>query len=348
MDPLDEDAPFLSTRREIRAAAPAPGEDALRRAYLDLLKLCLCDLAGAGTTSVVWNSVDPVHSQELRGEDLKRRVVGQDWPLQGLSMIGLERLDDLQSVVETVVADEVPGDLIEAGSWRGGSTILMRATLDSLGATDRVVHVCDSFAGFPETAEDYPEDPKLDSLGEIDFLSADLDDVRANFDRFGLSEGVEFVKGYFADTLPRLPPRTYSVVRLDGDTYEPTWLGLEALYPRLARGGYLIVDDYSFIDACRRAVDDFREQHGITEPIERIDWNGIRWRRESAPEEPAPSGEAPEAAAAPAPRGGTREPARIPTLREVELERRLEAARARIAALERSPLARARRRLGRG
>lgn len=346
----EDDSPFRRTTREILAAAPAPEAERLRVAYLDLLKLCLCDLAGAGTTSVIWNAVDPVHSRELAGEELKRRVVGQDWPLHGLSMIGLERLDDLQSVIETVIAEGVPGDLIEAGSWRGGSTILMRATLDSLGADDRTVHVCDSFAGFPTQGdESFPEDPKLKGLSAIDFLSAELEDVEANFRRFGLSQGVEFVKGYFADTLPALPKRTYAVIRLDGDTYEPTWLGLEALYPQLAQGGYLIVDDYSFIDACRRAVDDFREQHGITEPIERIDWNAIRWRRESAPEEPGEKAQAPAEAPAERTRGRGTERAGsspIPTQREVELDRELVASRGRVAELElavehlrRSPIA---------
>jgi O-methyltransferase len=334
---LDAGAPFRSTIREVRAAGPGPEAERLREAYLDLLKLSLCDLAGAGTTSVIWNSVDPVHTRELEGEDVKRRVVGQDWPLHGLSMIGLERLDDLQAVVESVVADEIPGDLIEAGSWRGGATILMRATLDSLGADDRTVYACDSFAGFPEPDEEYPEDPKLQPLTEIGFLSADLDDVRAHFARFGLERGIEFVKGFFEDTLPQLPERQYSVVRLDGDTYEAIWLGLESLYPRLSPGGYLVVDDYSFIDACRRAVDDYRREHGIVEPIERIDWNGIRWRREPehstgpAPEPPA----AQEASDADGSTTLARPTERIPSQNELALERELAEARERLAAADR-------------
>jgi O-methyltransferase len=333
---LDEGAPFRSTTREVRASGPGPEAESLRGAYLDLLKLALCDLAGAGTTSVIWNSVDPVHSRELEGEDFKRRVVGQDWPLHGLSMIGLERLDDLQGVVETIVADGVKGDLIEAGSWRGGATILMRAVLDSLGETDRVVQVCDSFAGFPpaEDASDL-EDPKLHPLSDIDFLSARLEDVRAGFRRFGVEEGVEFVEGFFEDTLPALPRRDYALVRLDGDTYDAIRAGLDALYPRLVKGGYLIVDDYSFIDACRRAVDDYRAEHGIEEPIERIDWNAIRWRRESEPtesEQPAPAERSPKSAAEPTAAPRPTQP--IPSWRELELERDLEAVRERAAALE--------------
>ena len=173
-----DQSPHLSATRDPIARGPEPGE-ALRVAYLDLLKLCLCDLAGTGTTSVIWNAVDPVHSRELTGEDLMKRVVGQDWPLHGLTMVGLDRLDDLQSLVEDVIANDVPGDLIEAGSWRGGAAILMRATLDAYGEGDRTVWVCDSFAGFPTPdREAFPtEDPKLDPLGDIDFLSVPEEEV---------------------------------------------------------------------------------------------------------------------------------------------------------------------------
>lgn len=335
------DGEFRSTQREIRAAGPTSDPERLRAAYLDLLKLSLCDLTGPSSTSVIWNANDPVHSRELAGDDLQIRAGGEDWPLHGLSMIGLDRLDDLQSAVESLVADGIEGDLIEAGSWRGGATILMRATLDSLGSTERTVYVCDSFQGFPtQDDEFFPEDPKLAPLDEIDFLSAELEDVRANFARFGCDQGVEFVKGFFEDTLPALPPRSYALVRLDGDTYEATWLGLETLYPQLVRGGYIVIDDYSFIDACRRAVDDFREQHGIAEPIEKIDWNGIRWRRETDPVAPAPGsgdsaprirteGAAPRDTAASA-----REHRDVPTLREVELARELEATRKHLADVE--------------
>ena len=50
------------------------------------------------------------------------------------------------------------------------------------------------------------------------------------------------------------------------------------MYPRLAVGGFLIVDDYGF-DPCRQAVADYREANGIDEPIETIDWLGAFWRR---------------------------------------------------------------------
>jgi hypothetical protein len=73
--------------------------------------------------------------------------------------------------------------------------------------------------------------------------------------------------------------RTWSVIRLDGDMYESTMDGLTNLYDGLSPGGFLIVDDYASIDACKQAVDDFRRERGISDPIEQVDWTGVYWRK---------------------------------------------------------------------
>jgi O-methyltransferase len=271
---LDDVAP-----REIRASGPAPDSGSLRTAYLDLMKLALCDLAGARTDSVGRAESNELSTRELPEDQLRLRVGGMDWPLSGLTMIGLNRLDDLQRCIEMVVRDGVQGDLIEAGAWRGGASILMRATLDSLGAAERTVWVADSFAGFPPPdPERFPADRDLD-LSDIDFLAVPLEEVRGYFARFGCERGVTFVPGFFDRTLPALRGRRWSLVRIDSDSYESTWIALESLYPGLARGGILILDDYPIVEECRRAVDDFRRQKDITDPLEKIDWIGVRWRR---------------------------------------------------------------------
>jgi O-methyltransferase len=271
---LDDVAP-----RDIRAAGPAPDAESLRIAYLDLLKLALCDLAGARTESVGLGEDKQLFMRELTDDQLRVRIGGMDWPSSGLTMIGLNRLDDLQRCVETIARERVHGDLIEAGAWRGGASILMRATLDSLGATDRSVWVADSFEGFPPPdPKRFPADRDLD-LSDVDFLAVPLDQVQAYFSRFGCERGVRFVPGFFAQTLPALRGRRWSLVRIDSDSYEATWIALESLYPSLVEGGYAIVDDYPLVEECRRAVDDFRRKNDITEPMERIDWIGVRWRR---------------------------------------------------------------------
>ena len=328
--------------REISALRPRPGEDNLRAAYLELLKLCLCDLAGARTLSVhrtgnTRRFDSPVFSRELDPEELPLRAMGGDWPFSGMTMVGLSRLDDLQACVESVVADQVEGDVIEAGTWRGGASILARATLDSLGADERTVWVADSFEGLPAPDLDaFPEDKELD-LSRIDFLAVPPEEVRSHFARFGCEHGIELVEGLFDETLPSLRERRWAVVRLDGDTYEATWVGLESLYPGLSAGGYLIVDDYVLLEECRRAVDEYRSQHGITEPIEKVDWTGIRWRRESEPV-PTATSEGPvrrtgREQGSTSPEKRRARPA-IPTRRELELERELADLRERLGASE--------------
>lgn len=325
--------------RAIRAAGPRPGEDSLRRAYLELLKLCLCDLVGDSTRTVTWTGDRRVFSRELTGEDqLEWRVDGKDWPQNGLSMIGLRRLDDLQECVSAVVRDGVEGDLIEAGTWRGGAAILTRATLDALGADDRRVWVADSFKGFPVPESDgSDEDRELElHMSRVAYLAPTLDQVRGYFARFGCDRNVEFVPGFFEETIHTLRDRRWSLVRLDADTYKATRLALEALYPGLAVGGYLIIDDYyhPYIPtSCRRAVDDFRTEHGITEPIEQIDWNSARWRRQvELPKREATSAEARDSVG---PRAAAdRDATPIPTDRELQLTDQLEEVRARLREAE--------------
>jgi O-methyltransferase len=332
------------TNRPIRASRPRPGAERVRAAYLDLLKLSLCDLAGARTVSVsrtgdTRRRESQIHAWELSDEELVLRATGHDWPFSGLTMVGLKRLDDLQACIESVVGDGVEGDVIEAGAWRGGASILARATLDSLGADERTVWVADSFQGLPAPNPDVaPEDHELD-LSHVDFLAVPAEEVGGYFARFGLEHGVEFVEGFFDQTLPALRGHRWSVIRLDGDTYEATWVALESLYPGLSAGGYLVVDDYGLIDACQRAVDDYRREHGITEPIEKVDWNGARWRRESEPAPIAADGE--DVHYGRRDRGGGSDPARasadrthIPTKRELELKRELHRVRQRVRAAE--------------
>ena len=325
----------LQAAREPTATGPGPDPESLRLAYLDLLKLTLCDLAGTATMSVARTQQGHVMSRELTGDQLRMRAAGMDWPLHGLTMVGLRRLDDLQRCVESVVRDGVEGDLIEAGSWRGGASLLMRATLDSLGGGDRTLFVADSFQGFPEASGDLSKgyDLSLDLAG-ADFLAVPLEEVGASFAKFGLEQGVEFIPGFFQETLPSMTGRQWSIVRLDGDTYEAIWTGMESLYDGLSPGGYLIVDDYLSLDRCREAIDEYRLQHGISEPIEEVDWTCVRWRKESQ-SAPARRDGAVPATAGPAPRAVARsERTRVPGIEEVALSEEIERLRERLAAAE--------------
>jgi O-methyltransferase len=210
----------------------------------------------------------------------RQRAEGTYWPTDAETMIGLKRLDNLQMCIETSIADGTPGDLIETGVWRGGATIFMRAVLAAHGVTDRTVWVADSFHGLPKPdADRYPAD-EGDTVWTAQHLAISADEVRANFERYHLlDDQVSFLEGWFADTLPTAPIERLAVARLDGDMYGSTWDAITVLYPKLSVGGFLIVDDYYALDGCRRAIDDYREREGISDPIEVIDWTGVYWRR---------------------------------------------------------------------
>ena len=110
--------------------------------------------------------------------------------------------------------------------------------------------------------------------------SPTMERVRANFERYGLlDKQVCFLKGWFRDTLPKAPIGRLSVIRLDGDLYESTMDALVNLYPKLSRGGYVIIDDYGALEPCSRAVHEYRRLHGITDEIHPVDWTGAYWRR---------------------------------------------------------------------
>jgi O-methyltransferase len=207
------------------------------------------------------------------------RAAGEMWPSYAHTMVGMKRLDNIQYAVETVLKDNVPGDLIETGVWRGGSCILMRGILAAHGVKDRRVFVADSFRGLPPPdAKTYPQDAN-DSLFVHEFLAVSKQDVEQNFAKYGLlDEKVVFLEGWFKDTLPKAPVEKLAVMRLDGDMYGSTIEALEPLYPKLSPGGFCIIDDYT-LPGCRAAVHDYRDAHGITEPIQEIDGSSRFWRR---------------------------------------------------------------------
>jgi O-methyltransferase len=270
-----------------RLAARRPA--AQRRLYLDLLERAVTHtLYYPPDVRSLPENVKESFEQEferagitdLGGKtDLQRRNEGRDWPVYAQTMIGRKRIRNLRECVETLVNDRVPGDLIEAGCWRGGAVIMMRGVLKSYGVTDRTVWAADSFAGLPEpNAELYPADT-ADINYTAEELAVSLDEVRRNLRMYGLDDGgVEFLEGWFRDTLPTVRDKQWALIRLDGDLYESTMDGLTNLYPQLAPGGFMIIDDFGW-DNCRQAVEDYRAEHGITEPIERIDWVGAWWRK---------------------------------------------------------------------
>ncbi len=256
-------------------------DDTARSAYLDLLKRSL----------VNWLYHDIERSELLRlGDyalvkrppfDPERRRIGRDFSVQAHTLVGFERLDNIQHCVETALLENIPGDFIETGVWRGGCCIFMRGLLKAHGIADRTVWVADSFRGLPRPNEEQFPDDKGSRFHEMDVLAVPVESVREIFERYGLlDDQVSFLKGWFKDTLPDAPIDKLAVLRLDGDMYESTVDVLRSLYHRVSPGGFVIVDDYGAYAACRKAVHDFRDEHGVSEPIREIDWTGGYWRKD--------------------------------------------------------------------
>ena len=247
------------------------------RLYLDLLKTTLTDTLFAAEPDV-----NDENQLNYINDFIQHYIEGT-----AVSMCPRCRFENIESCVSEILKNKVPGDLIETGVWRGGATIFMRALLKVHGVTDRAVWVADSFEGLPEPdPELYPVEAKAHG-GTVmtrvyNHFAVGLEDVQRNFRAFGmLDDQVRFLKGWFKDTLPTAPIEKLALIRLDGDYYESTRDGLVNLYDKLSVGGYVIVDDYGE-DAwtyCRRAVDEFRAERKIQDPMVRIDSKCHYWRR---------------------------------------------------------------------
>ncbi len=207
--------------------------------------------------------------------DQNSRENGKDWPLIGYTMTGQKRLDALQTCIEDILSNNIRGDFVETGVWRGGTTIFMRSLLKLRNITDRTVWAADSFDGMPIplTSTDG------DDFHHIDYLRVSLEQVKNNFARFGLlDENVRFLKGWFSETLPVAPIKHLALLRLDGDLYSSTMDSLKNLYHKVTPGGYVIVDDYHSWKSCKQAVTDFIGNNHIDTDIQEIDGSAVYWK----------------------------------------------------------------------
>ena len=214
--------------------------------------------------------------------DRSKRELGLDWPSVAHSMIGSKRMSNLRKLLTSVIENQVEGDFVETGVWRGGACIYAKAILKSYGITNRKVWVADSFSGLPKSDGNKYEADKGDIHSKEEALSVSREEVENNFKSYGLlDENVEFLVGWFKDTLPKAPINKIAVLRLDGDMYESTIDAMKALYHRVSPNGYVIVDDYHAVAGCKQAVHDYLDQHCQNETlnIKEIDGTGVFWKK---------------------------------------------------------------------
>jgi O-methyltransferase len=206
------------------------------------------------------------------------------WFGDALTMSSRKRLDNIQFCIEACLAQGVPGDIAECGAWRGGAGILMRGLLAAHAITDRTVWVADSFQGLPAPPVNSVDEGMYNAPEVVasNHFRVDLAMVQNAFARYGLlDQQVQFLPGWFHETLPTAPIEQLAVLRLDGDYYASTRVTLEQLYPKVAAGGFVIIDDWGLDHICgeKEAVLEYRRTYGITDEILPIDYHSAYWRK---------------------------------------------------------------------
>jgi hypothetical protein len=243
----------------------------LRKLYLDLMEVVL-------TGSIYDDQPQSVFGKNQFDASIRNR--GLDWPEKAFSMVGSARIQNFRNLIELAIIKDLPGDIVETGVWRGGASILAKAVLTAYGCKDKKIILCDSFAGLPPPdANQYPKD-EGSNFHEFPQLAVSLEQVQENFKKFGLlDDQIMFVKGWFKDTMPHMEVKDIAILRLDGDMYESTLTPLKYLFDRVVAGGWIIIDDYEWIPACKEAVHDFLEERGLNFNIQKIDGVGVYFQK---------------------------------------------------------------------
>ena len=205
--------------------------------------------------------------------------------VQPYTMTSPERLHALIEAVRYVVNSAIPGSVVECGVWKGGSMMAAALTLQELNQTDRHLYLFDTFEGMPrplavdtsfrgEHATDIFEAMKTGD-DSSEYCRARLEEVRVAVASTGYPlSRIHLVKGKVEATLTAAAPESIALLRLDTDWYESTRHELEHLFPRLSRGGVLIVDDYGHWAGCKKAVDEYFEKNHANLFLARIDYTG--------------------------------------------------------------------------
>ncbi len=197
------------------------------------------------------------------------------------TMTSTERLYALIQAVRYVSASGIPGAMVECGVWKGGSMAAIARTLLQVHDFGRELYLFDTFRGMSE-----PTNKDIDYSGTEAATvlvqdrgtrceNAPLHEVKRVLRETGYpKDKIHFVEGKVEATIPMHAPDTISLLRLDTDWYESTAHELMHLFPRLHRGGVLIIDDYGHWKGCRQACDEYFAQNHVPILLNRIDYTG--------------------------------------------------------------------------
>jgi O-methyltransferase len=246
----------------------------LQQQYADLLKRAVIGILALDDTKY---TAFVGNGRPMNDAEFKEAIhQGAGFLPAAETLLGWTRLTQLEEAIQTIVKECIPGEILAAGLWKGGSLVLLRGLLNIYRQKRRKLVGADSFQGLPVAT--HPLDRAM-VIDRADELAVSVEYVQSLLRRYGLAENVELIKGWFCDTLPHLSDRRWCLIHVDADFYESTSDVLRNCYPSLAEGGFLIVDDYGSWAACRAAVKEFRRQYGIKEPIVKVDHTAIYWRK---------------------------------------------------------------------
>lgn len=197
----------------------------------------------------------------------------------------IERMYSIYKSVEFITEHDIEGDLVECGTWRGGSAMMMALSLKGFNSLKKNIYLYDTFEGMSAPTD---KDVTFDGEAASVLLEASQDDkensvwcassveeVRHNLLNTGYpSEKFQFIKGKVEDTIPVQAPEKISLLRLDTDWYESTYHELKYLYPLLVKNGVLIIDDYGHWKGAREATDNYFHESREIILLNRIDYTG--------------------------------------------------------------------------
>lgn len=225
------------------------------------------------------------HSEQALPLDFDDAVSRTYSKVKPFTMTSPERIFALCEAVKYIVTNNIPGDVVECGVWKGGSMMAVADTLLSLNHQERHLYLFDTFDGMSDPSEhdlNFRGENATKLLKESSkqkedsvWCYAQIDAVKAAMHSIGYDENkIHLVKGKVEDTLPEQSPSTIALLRLDTDWYNSTRHELIHLFPRISPGGVIIIDDYGYWQGARKAVDEYIKENKISLLLNRIDATG--------------------------------------------------------------------------
>jgi len=233
-----------------------------------------------GYEIVQYDSIPPLNLPDLTSDDID--IISY---VQPYTMTSPERIYALINSVKYVIMNNIPGDIVECGVWKGGSILAAAKTLININCLNRDIYLFDTFEGMPKPSDtdiDYKKQKAMELFDQLkigedssDLYYASLESVKKVVFSSGYDKDrFHFVKGKVEDTIPDRAPKLISILRLDTDWYESTRHELIHLFPRIVKGGIIIIDDYGHWEGSRKATDNYIRENNICLLLNRIDYTG--------------------------------------------------------------------------